>query len=101
MASFTVQKVFKYGVFSGLYFPLYGLNTEIYGINLRIQSEYRKTQTRKNSVFGHFSRNVGLNATFEKEKRKQNDHNNIRFSFKFFTVSQLYLCVHEDLVLKQ
>ena len=27
-------------------------------VNLRIQSEYRKIQTRKNSVFGHFSRSV-------------------------------------------
>ena len=25
-------------------------------VNLRIQSEYRKIQTRKNSVFGRFSR---------------------------------------------
>ena len=30
----------KYGVFSGLYFPVFGLNTEIYGANLRIQSKY-------------------------------------------------------------
>ena len=45
-----------YGVFSVPYFPVFGLNTEIYGVNLRIQSEYRKMQTRKNSVFGHFSR---------------------------------------------
>ena len=29
---------------------------EIYGVNIRIQSEYRKIRTRKNSVFGHFSR---------------------------------------------
>ena len=28
----------------------------IYGVNLRIQSEYRKMETRNNSVFGHFSR---------------------------------------------
>ena len=28
------------------------LNTDIYEVNLRIQSEYRKIQTRKNSVFG-------------------------------------------------
>ena len=35
----------KRGVFSGLYFPVFGLNTEIYAVNLRIQS--------KNSVFGH------------------------------------------------
>ena len=27
-----------------------------FGVNLRIQSEYRKIQTRENSVFGHFSR---------------------------------------------
>ena len=32
----------KYGVISGLYFPLFGLNTKIYEVNLRIQSEYRK-----------------------------------------------------------
>ena len=30
----------KYGVFSGLYFPVFGLNAEIYGANLRIQSKY-------------------------------------------------------------
>ena len=35
---------------------VFGLNTEIYGVNLRIQSEYWKIQTRKNSIFGHFSR---------------------------------------------
>ena len=52
------RKVFNYGVFPGSYFPLFGLNTEIYGVNLRIQSEYRKIQTRKYSVFRHFSRSV-------------------------------------------
>ena len=43
--------------FSGPYFPAFGLNTEIYGVNLnlRIQSEYRKIRTRKNSVSGPFS----------------------------------------------
>ena len=29
-------KVSKYGVFSGPYFPVFGLNTKIYSINLRI-----------------------------------------------------------------
>ena len=33
--------------FSGLYFPVFGLNTEIYRINLRIQYKYRKIQTTK------------------------------------------------------
>ena len=56
--SFTAWKVSKYGVFSGPYFPVFGRNTEIYEVNLRIQSEYRKTRTTKNSIFGHFSRSV-------------------------------------------
>ena len=52
---FTAWKVSKYGVFSGLHFPVFRLNTEIYRLNLRIQSEHRKIRARKNSVFGHFS----------------------------------------------
>ena len=32
----TAWKVSKYGVFSGPYFPVFGLNTEIYFVNLRI-----------------------------------------------------------------
>ena len=52
---FNAWKMSKWGDFSGAYFPVLGLNTEIYSVNLRIHSEYRKTQTRKNSVFGHFS----------------------------------------------
>ena len=48
----TAGKVSKCGVFSGPSFPVFGLNTEIYGVNLRMQSEYRKRRTRKEiSVF--------------------------------------------------
>ena len=54
----TAGKVSKCGVFSGPYFPVLGLNIEIYGVNLRIQSEYRKIRIRKNFVFGHFSRSA-------------------------------------------
>ena len=54
-AKHTALKVSKSGVFSGQHFPVFGLNTEIYSINLSIQSEYRKKRTRKNSVFGQFS----------------------------------------------
>ena len=50
----------KYGVISGPYFPVSGLNTEIYSVNLRIQPEYRKIRTRNNSVFGHVSHCVVL-----------------------------------------
>ena len=44
--------------FFGPYFPVCGLNSEIYFVNLRIQSEYAKTGTRKNSVVWHFSPSV-------------------------------------------
>ena len=53
-------KVSKYGVFSGPYFPAFAVNTETYGVNLRIQFECRKIRTRKNSVFGYFSRSDEL-----------------------------------------
>ena len=49
--------MFKYGVTSGPYFLVFGLNMDIYGVNLRIQFEYKKIRTRNNSVFGQFSRN--------------------------------------------
>ena len=54
----TASKVPKYGDISGLYFSVFGLNSEIYSVNLGIQSEYRKIRTGKSSVFGHFSRSV-------------------------------------------
>ena len=37
------------------------LYLEIYSVNFRIQSEYRKIRTRNNSVFGHFSRSGSYN----------------------------------------
>ena len=55
-----LRKVSKYGVFSGPYFLAFGLNTERYGVSLRIQSECDKIRTRKNSVFGHFSRSASV-----------------------------------------
>ena len=48
-------KMSKYGVFSGPYFPAFGLNTERYFVSLRIQSKCGKIRTRKNSVLGYFS----------------------------------------------
>ena len=53
---YTAWKVSRYGVFSGPYFLAFGLNTERYGVSLRIQSECGKIRARKNSVFRHFSR---------------------------------------------
>ena len=40
------------------YFPAFGLSTESYSVYPCIQSECEKIQTRKNSVFVHFSRSV-------------------------------------------
>ena len=54
----TARKLFENGFFSGPYFPAFKLNMEIYFVNLRIQSESRKMQTRKNSGLGHFSRSA-------------------------------------------
>ena len=58
MLANTAWKVSKYGVFSGPYFPVFRLNTKIYRGNLLIQTECSKIQSRRNSVFGHFSRSV-------------------------------------------
>ena len=51
-------KVSKYGVSSGEYFPVFGLNTERYSEFLRIQSKCGKKRTRKCSLFGHFSHSI-------------------------------------------
>ena len=51
----TLREVSKYGVFSGSYFPAFGLNTERYSVSLRVQFKRGRIRTRKNSVFGHFS----------------------------------------------
>ena len=53
--------VSKYEVFSGLYFSAFARNSERYFISLCIHTEYGKIRTRKNSVFGHFSRSESYN----------------------------------------
>ena len=40
----------SYSVFSGLFFAAFGLNTEIYSVNLRVHYNFGKIQTRKNFV---------------------------------------------------
>ena len=54
--------------FSGPYFPVFGLNAEIYSVNLRIPSKCGKIRTRKTLYFGSFYA-VYL-FKFFKEKRK-------------------------------
>ena len=60
LAKTTLGEVSKYGIISGWYFPVFGLNTERYSVSLRIQSKCRKIPTRNNSVFGHFSRSATI-----------------------------------------
>ena len=67
--TFKQLKVSKYGVIPGPYFPVFGVNTGIYSVNLRIQSEYKKMRTRNNSVFELFSRST-LAALFFAEKQR-------------------------------
>ena len=44
---FLCEKCLNAEFFSGPYFPLFRLNTKIYSLNLRIQFEYEKMETRK------------------------------------------------------
>ena len=54
LAPSTTWIVSKYGVFSGPYFPVFGLNTEIYSVKFRIKSAYRKIRTEKNTYLHTF-----------------------------------------------
>ena len=58
------EKCQNTGLFSGPYFPAFGLNEERYSVSLRIQSECAKIWTRKNSVVGHFSRSACASLRF-------------------------------------
>ena len=55
---YTIWNVPKYENFSGTYFPIFGLNMEICGVNIRIKSECGKIRNRKNSLSEYFSRSV-------------------------------------------
>ena len=68
----TAWKVSKYGVISGPYLPVIRLNTEIYFVNLRIQSVYRKIGTRNDSIFRHFSRSAIIMKITEYRKTQDN-----------------------------
>ena len=44
---YPLLKISEYGVFSGLYFPVFVLNVEIYSAYFRIQSEQGEIRTKK------------------------------------------------------
>ena len=52
--------------FSGPYFPASGINTERYGVSLRIQSESGKIRTRKTPNTDNFH-GVSLSVNFEEK----------------------------------
>ena len=89
----TAWKVSKYGVFSGLYFPLFGLNSDIYTVNVRIQLEYKKIRTRKISEFGKFSRIV---RKCLRAKRKKKMANNSGFVFCASMLFPILVSVYHD-----
>ena len=47
----TTYKVSKYGVFPGPYFPVFGLNTKIYGVNNT--GKYGPEKLRIRTLFTH------------------------------------------------
>ena len=82
--SSTQWGVSKYGFFSGLYFPVFGLDTENYRVNLSIHKEYERKRTRKNSLSGQISQSVLLsnsrlfcNKWFLKKKAMEKGNKNL------------------------
>ena len=62
--------------FSGPYFPAFGLNTERYGVSLRIQSECGKIRTKKTP-------NTDTFHAMENKNRKEQNFPNENFCFLF------------------
>ena len=67
----------KHRVFSGPYFLVFGLNKERYYVSLPIQSECGKIRTRKNSIFGYFSRSVGGLKAYNLIKKRIHGKSNL------------------------
>ena len=57
--SCTACKVSKYGVTSGAYFPVFGLNTEIYGVNSVFSPNKGKYQPEVTPYLGTFHAVLG------------------------------------------
>ena len=55
----------KYRVYSGPYFPAFGLNTERYGASPYSVRIRKNTDQKKNFVFGNISRSVHFHELFE------------------------------------
>ena len=71
----TAWKVSKYGVFSSPYFPAFGLDTERYGVSLRIKSECGKIRSRK----------IPYLDTFHAVKKHTHHFNSLKITFHNIT----------------
>ena len=69
----TMRRVQIRGFFWS-YFPVFGINTEAYRVNLPIQSECRNIRTRRNSVLGHFSHSE-MGQNWYKDSHQNNRFN--------------------------
>ena len=79
----TVWNAFKYGVFSGPYFPAFGLNKERYEVSLRIQSKCRKIRTKRNSVFEHISRSESFRVSKVSIRKAESLRLCYHYSFRY------------------
>ena len=53
--SVAVRNVSEFRIFSCIFFPVFGVNTEIYSVNLRLQWKYGKMWTRKTAHLDTFN----------------------------------------------
>ena len=91
--------MFTYGVISGPYFPVFGLNTDIYGDlqDFRIQSEYRKYRPEITSCLDTFHVvDIALFIPFpgdftfllQHDKIAKQDSKELKFTLSYFNKSQ-------------
>lgn len=64
------MKSVRFRDFFGPQFFVFGLNTKIYRISLRIQSKCGKIQTKRNYEFGHFSHSDTVQAIYSHSQSK-------------------------------
>ena len=80
----------KYGVFSGPYFPVFGLNTEIYGVNSVFSPNAGKYGPEKTSCLDSFHVVASLailKRNFSEEERPkspEHDSHSLKQFLKFF-----------------
>ena len=70
----------KYGVFSGPYFPAFGLNREMYRVNLRVQLNAGKYGPKKTPYLDTFQAVMGTYSASSKTLELTTDTSNTLYS---------------------